>query len=308
MAERILTEAASRCVASGHNGKWGEFPMAASVWSGYLTFGLISMPVRLHSAARGSRVEFHMLHRDDHVRIKQQLYCPQDERVVSRDEIVKGYEYEKDQYVVIEPADIKKIEPKTTKTMEILEFVKSAEIDPVYFESSYYLVPEEPGQRPYALLTRALEESEYVAIAKLSMHNREYTVFLRPMNNGLMLHTMYYENEVRQVDQFGKTSGIELKEAEVKVAHQLVEALAAEFDPKKYSDTFEENVRKLIQARLEGKEVAAVEKPRKPAPVVDLMAALKESLAQIPKKPAQRVAEAQRPVEITTARRKSARK
>ncbi|MGO9211169.1 MAG: Ku protein [Terriglobales bacterium] len=282
--------------------------MAASVWSGYLTFGLISMPVRLHSAARGSRVEFHMLHRDDHVRIKQQLYCPQDERVVSRDEIVKGYEYEKDQYVVIEPADIKKIEPKTTKAMEILEFVKSSQIDPVYFESSYYLVPEEAGQRPYALLTRALEESEYVAIAKLSMHNREYTVFLRPMNNGLMLHTMYYENEVRQVDQFGQTSGIELKEAEIKVAHQLVEALAADFDPKKYTDTFEENVRKLIQARLEGKEVAAVEKPRKLAPVVDLMAALKESLAQIPKKPAQRVAEAERASEAATTQRRSARK
>ena len=185
--------------------------MAASVWSGYLTFGLISMPVRLFSAARGSRVEFHMLHRDDHVRIKQQLYCPQDERVVSSDEIVKGYEYEKDQYVVIEPADIKKIEPKTTKAMEILEFVKSSQIDPVYFESSYYLVPEEAGQRPYALLTRALEESEYVAIAKLSMHNREYTVFLRPMNNGLMLHTMYYENEVRHVDQFARPAALNSK-------------------------------------------------------------------------------------------------
>ena len=282
--------------------------MAASVWSGYLTFGLISMPVRLHSAARSSHIEFNMLHRDDHVRIKQQLYCPQDERVVTRDEIVKGYEYEKGEYVVIEPADIKKIEPKTTKAMEILEFVKASQIDPVYFESSYYLVPEEAGQRPYALLTRALEESEYVAIAKLSMHNREYTVFLRPMNNGLMLHTMYYENEVRQVDQFGQTSGIELKDAEVKVAHQLVEALAADFDPKKYTDTFEENVKKLIQAKLEGKEVAAVEKPRKLAPVVDIMAALKESLAQIPKKPAQRVAEAERASEATTTQRKSARR
>jgi DNA end-binding protein Ku len=281
--------------------------MAASVWSGYLTFGLISMPVRLFSAARSTHVQFHMLHRDDHARIKQQLYCSQDERVVSRDEIVKGYEYEKGEYVVIEPADIKKIEPKTTKAMEILEFVKSSEIDPVYFESSYYLVPEEAGQRPYALLTRALEKSEYVAIAKLSMHNREYTVFLRPTNGGLMLHTMYYENEVRQVDQFGKTGGIELKDAEVKVAHQLVEALAADFDPKKYHDAFEENVRKLIQARLEGKEVAAVEKPRKPAPAVDIMAALKESLARIPKKPAQRATEAQRPGEIS-APRKSGRK
>jgi DNA end-binding protein Ku len=281
--------------------------MAASVWSGYLTFGLISMPVRLFSAARSSNVQFHMLHRPDHVRIKQQLYCPQDERVISRDEIVKGYEYEKGEYVVIEPADIKKIEPKTTKAMEILEFVRSSEIDPVYFESSYYLVPEEAGQRPYALLTRALEESEYVAIAKLSMHNREYTVFLRPMNNGLMLHTMYYENEVRQVEQFGKTSGIELKDAEVKVAHQLVEALAADFDPAKYHDTFEENVKKLIQARLEGKEVTPVEKPRKLAPVVDLMAALKESLAQVPKKPAQR-AEAERPAAAASGHRRSGRK
>ncbi len=283
--------------------------MAASVWSGYLTFGLISMPVRLFSAARSSRIQFHMLHRDDHARIKQQLFCPEDERVVGRDEIVKGYEYQKGEFVIIEPDDIKKIEPKTTKAMEILEFVKSEEIDPVYFESSYYLVAEEAGQRPYALLTRALEESRYVAIAKLAMHNREYTVFLRPMNGGLMLHTMYYENEVRQVEQFGKSSGIELKEAEVKVAHQLVEALAAEFDPKKYYDTFEENVKKLIKARLEGKEVAAVEKPRKPAPVVDLMAALKESLAQIPKKPAQRVEEAQRASEaITAPARKTARK
>src|SRR5215470_8667334 len=114
----------------------GERPrgegMAASVWTGYLTFGLISMPVRLFSAARGTRVQFHMLHRDDHVRIKQQLFCPHDERVVGRDEIVKGYEYEKGEYVVIEPTDIKKIEPKTTKAMEILEFVRSSEIDPVY--------------------------------------------------------------------------------------------------------------------------------------------------------------------------------
>jgi DNA end-binding protein Ku len=282
--------------------------MAASVWTGYLTFGLISMPVRLFSAARGNRVQFHMLHRDDHVRIKQQLYCPHDERVVGRDEIVKGYEYEKGEYVVIEPQDIKKVEPKTTKAMEILEFVKSSEIDPVYFESSYYLVPEEAGRRPYALLTRALEESEYVAIAKVAMHNREYTVFLRPMNGGLMLHTMYYEDEVRQVEQFGKTSGIELKDAEVKVAHQLVEALAAEFDPKKYHDSFEDNVKKLIQARLEGKEVTPVERPRKPAQVVDLMAALKESLAQIPKKPAQRVAEAQRGSEVSIASRKASRK
>src|SRR5438128_396641 len=194
--------------------------MAASVWSGYLTFGLSSMPVRLFSGARSSGISFHMLHRDDLTRIKQQLYCPNDNRVVERSEIVKGYEYRKDEYVVIEPEEIKKIEPKTAKTMEILEFVKENDVDPVYFESSYYMMPEEAGRRPYALLTKALEESEYVAIAKLTMHNREYTVFLRPHVGGLMLHTMYYEEEVRKVEGFGAPD-VELKEAEVKVAHQL---------------------------------------------------------------------------------------
>jgi DNA end-binding protein Ku len=271
--------------------------MAASVWSGYLTFGLISMPVRLFSGARGNHISFNMLHRDDHVRVKQQLWCPHDERVVERSEIVKGYEYRKGEYVIIEPEEIKKIEPKTAKAMEILEFVKSSEVDPIYFESSYFLVPEEAGRRPYALLCQALEDTEYVAIAKLTMHNREYTVFLRPYKGGMMLHTMYYKEEVRDLDNFGRPD-VELKDAEVKVAHQLIEALAGEFDPEKYHDTFEENLKTLIKARLEGKEVTEVEKPRKPAPVVDLMAALKESLAQLPKKPPQRVAEAEKSSQI----------
>src|SRR5882724_1077569 len=268
--------------------------MAASVWSGYLTFGLISMPVRLFSGARSSGISFNMLHRDDNARVKQQLYCPVDEQVIERKDIVKGYEFRKGEYVVIEPEEIKKIEPKTAKTMEILEFVKSSDVDPVYFESSYYMVPEEAGRRPYALLTKALEESEYVAIAKLTMHNREYTVFLRPHEGGMMLHTMYYEEEVRKVEGFGAPD-VELKDAEVKVAHQLIEALATEWDPSKFHDDFQENLKKLIQTKLEGGEVAAVEKPKKLAPVVDLMAALKQSLAQMEgkKKPAAPAREAE---------------
>jgi DNA end-binding protein Ku len=261
--------------------------MAASVWSGYLTFGLISMPVRLFSGARSSSISFHMLHRDDLQRVKQQLYCPADNRVVERSEIVKGYEYRKDEYVVIEPEEIKKIEPKTAKTMEILEFVKADEVDPVFFESSYYLMPEEAGRRPYALLTKALEESDYVAIAKLTMHNREYTVFLRPRDGGMMLHTMYYAEEVREVEGFGAPD-VELKEAEVKVAHQLIDALADKWDPEKYHDTFQENLKKMIQTKLEGGKIAEVEKPKKLAPVIDLMAALKQSLSEMEgrKKPA----------------------
>ena len=261
--------------------------MAASVWSGYLTFGLISMPVRLFSGARSSSISFHMLHRDDLQRVKQQLYCPTDNRVVERSEIVKGYEYRKDEYVVVEPEEIKKIEPKTAKTMEILEFVKEDEVDPVFFESSYYLMPEEAGRRPYALLTKALEESNYVAIAKLTMHNREYTVFLRPRDGGMMLHTMYYADEVREVEGFGAPD-VELKDAEVKVAHQLIEALADKWDPEKYHDTFQENLKKMIQTKLEGGKITEVEKPKKLAPVVDLMSALKQSLAEMEgkKKPA----------------------
>jgi DNA end-binding protein Ku len=242
------------------------------------------MPVRLFSGARSSGISFNQLHRTDHHRVKQQLICPLDNQVLERSDIVKGYEYRKDEYVIIDPEEIKKIEPKTAKTMEILEFVKSSEVDPVYFESSYYMVPEEAGRRPYALLTKALEESEYVAIAKLTMHNREYTVFLRPHKGGMMLHTMYYAEEVREVESFGAPD-VEIKDAEIKVAHQLIEALAGEWDPEKYQDTFQENLKKLIATKLEGGEVQAVEQPKKMAPVVDLMAALKESLAQT-KKPA----------------------
>src|SRR5207302_1373091 len=197
--------------------------MAASVWSGYLTFGLISMPVRLFSGARSSGISFNMLHRDDLQRVKQQYICPAEGRVVERSEIVKGYEYRKDEYVVIEPEEIKKIEPKTAKTMEILEFVKSSDVDPVYFESSYDMVPHE---------------------------------------GGMMLHTMYYAEEVRELEGFGRPD-VELKEGEVKVAHQLIEALAGDWDPEKYHDTFQENLKKLIQAKLEGEEIKPVEKPKK---------------------------------------------
>ncbi|HYE24983.1 MAG TPA: Ku protein [Clostridia bacterium] len=266
--------------------------MAASVWSGYLTFGLISMPVRLFSGARGESIGFHMLHRDDMSRIKQQLYCPVDDRVVERSEIVKGYEYRKGEYVVIEPEEIKKIEPKTAKAMEILQFVRADEVDPIYFESSYFIMPEEAGQRPYALLAKAMNDSGYMAIAKLTMHNREYTVILRPHRNGLMLHTMYYANEVRSVDGFGEERA-DLKEGELKVANQLIEALADKFEPERFHDTFQDNLKELIKARVEGREITPVEKPGKLAPVVDLMDALKQSLAQMNKRPAERVAEVQ---------------
>ena len=280
--------------------------MAASVWSGYLTFGLISMPVRLFSGARGSRISFNQLHRDDHARVKQQLICSVDGKVLERDEIVKGYEFRKGEYVIIEPEELKKIEPKTAKAMEILEFVKADDVDPVYFESSYYLQPDEGGEKPYALLAQALKETNYLGIAKLTMHNREYTVFLRPHESGMMLHTMYYEDEVKKME--APKPNTEIRPAEVKIAHQLIEALAGKFEPEKFHDTYEQNVKKLIQARVEGRDVEAVAKPAKPEKVVDLMAALKQSLEQMKgqKKGESRVAAAQKESEVSVTAKKPA--
>jgi DNA end-binding protein Ku len=169
------------------------------------------------------------------------------------------------------------------------------------------MMPEEAGRRPYALLSKALEESDYVAIAKVTMHNREYTVFLRPSNGGLMLHTMYYKEEVRELEGFGAPD-VDVKEGELKIAHQLIDALAGDWEPEKYHDQFQENLKKLIQAKLEGQEVKPVEKPKKLAPVVDLMAALKQSLAEMEgkKKPAASAAREHEPT--TTAPRKSSRR
>ena len=159
--------------------------MASTVWKGHLTFGLVSLPVKLYSAARSETVSFNQLHKHDNSRVKQVLYCQAEDKPIQRSEIVKGYEYEKDKYDVVDEEEIKKVAPKTAKTMEILEFVKSADVDPIYFESSYYMAPDDAGEKPYALLFEALRQSGYCALAKIAMHNREHVVFLRPAKREL---------------------------------------------------------------------------------------------------------------------------
>src|SRR5919108_821391 len=144
--------------------------MASSVWKGHLTFGLVSLPVKLYSAARSETVSFNQLHKSDHSRIKNVVYCQAEDKPVPRAELVKGYEYEKDKYVVVDDEDIKRVAPRTAKTMEILEFVKASEVDPIYLESSYYLTPEEAGAKPYALLFEALKKTGHVGVAKIAMH------------------------------------------------------------------------------------------------------------------------------------------
>src|ERR671928_1606322 len=191
--------------------------MASSVWKGHLTFGLVSFPVRLFSAARSETISFNLLHKEDHSRIKQVTFCQAEDKPVSRSELVKGYEYEKDHYVVIDEEDIKKVAPKTARVMEILEFVKADQVDPIYLESSYYVAPDEGGEKPYALLFQALKESKYYALAKVAMHNREHIIILRPGDKGMLLHTMYFTNEVRKVDEF-RTDLDLVKEKELALA------------------------------------------------------------------------------------------
>ena len=257
--------------------------MATTVWKGQLAFGLVSFPVKLFTAARSESISFNQLHKSDNSRVKQVIFCQLEDKPIPRSEIVKGYEYEKDRYVVIVDEDVKKVAPSTAKVMEILEFVKVAEVDPVYFESSFYMAPDSAGEKPYALLFDTLKRTGYVGIAKIAMHNREHIAIFRPGKHGLLMHTMYYSHEIRKVEEFRTDTSV-VKDAEVKLAEMLVESLAAPFEPDKYHDTYSDNLRALIDAKVQGQEVVATP-VREPAKVIDIMEALKQSLA-IAKKPA----------------------
>jgi DNA end-binding protein Ku len=253
--------------------------MATSVWKGYLTFGLISIPIRLFSAARTERIGLNQLHTVCKTRIRMPLFCPHCERQVPRSEIVKGYEYDKDQYVLFNEEELDKVEPESARSMEILEFVKVDEIDPLYYDASYYVTPEDEGKKAYALLLNAMENSGYAAIAKLTMHQREHIVVVRPRAKGMTLHTMFYTSEIREVAEYGRSdSAAQPKDAEKKLATQLIESLAAPFEPEKYKDQYVESMKNMIEAKRQGHEVAEVAHP-KLAPVIDLMEALKKSIA-----------------------------
>jgi DNA end-binding protein Ku len=257
--------------------------MASTVWKGHLTFGLVSFPVRLYSAARSESISFNQLHKADGSRIKQVLFCQSEDKQIPRSEIVKGYEYEKDRYVVIEDEEIKKVAPQTAKIMEILEFVPNDQVDPIYLETSYYMAPDEAGEKPYALLFDALKRSGRVGVAKVAMHNREHIVILRPGKNGVLMHTMFYNHEIRKVDEF-RTDLSLVKDKELALASSLIEALAGDFEPEKYKDNYRENLLQMIEAKKQGAEIVATPEPQQ-AKVIDIMEALKASLAMV-KKPA----------------------
>jgi DNA end-binding protein Ku len=250
--------------------------MASTVWKGFVTFGLISIPVRLFRAARPERVKLRRLKRGAR------------EPVHETTDTIKGYEYSKGEFVTIEKEELKAIEAKTTGEMAIQECVALDEIDPVYFETSYYMAPEEAGGKAYGLLYRALEAMKLVALAQFGMHSREHVVVIRPGKKGLLAHTMYYAGEVR-ADQEFKANTSAVSEKELELAKTLVRSLAAPFKPEKYHDTYREKLEAILEDKAKGKHVKVEEgeKRRQPAKVVDIADALRKSLAGL-KKPAER--------------------
>jgi DNA end-binding protein Ku len=266
--------------------------MPSTIWKGHITFGLISLPVRLSAAARSETISFNQLHKRDSSRVKQVLYCIAEDKPVPRTELVKGYEYEEGRYVVIDEEDIKKIQPKSAKVIEVLEFLDARDVDSVYLESSYYLQPEEAGEKAYTVLFEALKRTGRVGVAKITMHNREHVVVLRPGKKGLILHTMYYQDEVRASEEFRTDSSI-VKEPEVALAQQLIDAMAAPFEPAKYSDGYRDALKAMIDAKISGQDVVTAPPVQELAPVIDMMEALRKSLGELRKPPVQATAVAQ---------------
>jgi DNA end-binding protein Ku len=252
--------------------------MASSVWNGTISFGLVSIPIRLFAAARPKRISLHQLHDKCNTRLKQPLFCPTCNRSVERSEVVKGYEYEKGRYVRIDADEIRKITPPSGKLMEIVAFLEQNDVDPIYFDSSFVALPDEHAEKPYSLLVKALQNTKKMGVAKVTMHQREYTIFIRARNNGLTLHTMFYENEIAAVEGYGKHYDVQLRPEEIKLADQLVENLSAPFKSDSYHDEFQTQLNDLIEAKLRGKTIATPPKTGREAPVIDIMEALKKSL------------------------------
>lgn len=267
--------------------------MASTVWKGYISFGLISVPVRLYVAAREQHISFHQIHEVCGTRIRQQLYCPHCERVVERSELVKGYPIDKEHFVQVTNEELRALEAPSSETMEIVQFVKLPKVDPLYFQTSYFGVAEEPGRRAYSLIRKGMEHLDVGAIAKITLHQREQIVMIRPYENGLVLHTLYYPEEVRAVAEFDNQPEVDVQKAEVELAEQFMKQLTKDFHPEQLHDEYESRVEQLIESKQGDAPAPAKQPKKKMAPVIDLMEALKKSMAQHeekapPKKPPQR--------------------
>ena len=252
-----------------------------SLGSGTISFGLVSIPVKMYTAASAGGVSFNQLHAKCGNRLRQQMICPVDNEVVDRSAIVKGYEFQKDQYVRFTDEEIKSLEGEASKVIDITEFVPLSTVDPIYFEKTYYLGPDKGGDKAYRLLADAMAKTGRVALAKFVMRGKESLVLIRPAQHGLMLHTMYFADEVRDFGEIGKGESTPLKEGEMGLATRLIDDLShEEFKPEEYHDEYRQRVLDLVNSKVEGKEITAVTPEVHRAQVIDLMDALKQSLAK----------------------------
>ncbi|NNV01366.1 Ku protein [Brevibacillus sp. MCWH] len=251
-----------------------------TVWKGSISFGLVNIPVRMHTATEERDIRFRQLHSECHTPIKYAKMCPHCQREVDASEIVRGFEYEKGNFVIIRDEDLEAIAPETRKAIEILDFVDLNEIDPVYFDKSYFLSPQDTGEKAYALLRAAMEETGKIAVARVTMRNRQSLAVVRLYEHCIMLETIFYPDEVRPVSQVPSLpeADVSLADNELKMAAELIRNMTTPFDPAKYKDEYRSQLQAVIESKRKGEEVAvAPAAPR--ANVIDLMQALKESLA-----------------------------
>jgi DNA end-binding protein Ku len=250
--------------------------MARSIWKGAVSFGMVSIPIKLYTATEEKDVSFHMLHKADGVRIKQQRYCPEDDAVIEWNDVARGYEIAPEQYVIMEPEDFEKVPVDTTRTIEITDFVPAAQIDPIYYQKTYYLEPDKVGGKPFTLLREVLKGSELVALAKITLRQKEQLCTLRVYDNTIALETMLYADELRSTADLDIPEDIVVNEKELAMAKSLVDMLTGEFKPEKYHDNYREALLELIGRKAEGQEIT------RPAPVAgkvtDLMEALRASI------------------------------
>jgi DNA end-binding protein Ku len=257
--------------------------MARPIAGATISFGLVSIPVRLYPATQSSAaISFNLLHKKDGSRLKQQYICPRDGEIVSRDEMVKGYEFAKDQYVTFTPEELKALEEKATQSIDIDSFVPLSAIDPIYFERPYYLGPEKGGDKAYRLLAEAMRESGRAALARYAARGKQYLVMLRPSSDGraLILQELLYADEVRAISEVPLPDS-EVREAELKLAKQLIDQIATEtFEPSKYHDEVRERIQADIDRKVQGHDISESAPAPEPARIIDLMAALKASLGK----------------------------
>jgi DNA end-binding protein Ku len=263
--------------------------MARAIAGATISFGLVSIPVKLYSATQSSAgVSFHLLHGKCGSRVKQQYICPRDNELVAREEMVKGYEISKDQYVTFTTEELKALEERATETIDIAQFVPVAAIDPVYFDKPYYLSAEKGGEKAYMLLTEAMRESGRAALARYAARGKQYLVMVRPTTEkpgGLVLQQLLYADEVRPLAEVPLPDG-EVREPELKLARQLIDQISAEtFEPTLYHDEVRERVQADIQRKMQGQDIATSAPEPQPARIIDLMEALKASLAAAPQAP-----------------------